>query len=362
MHAVKRRGFTLIELLVVIAIIAVLIGLLLPAVQSAREAARRIQCTNNMKQLELAVHNYVDSNGAAPPTGGYYRPANNVWQRHSMKTRILPFLEQNNAMNAINFDVSPVKPSTAPGYPIGRIINGTAGAIQITSYLCPSDPNPGNSGLNSAAGSPISFPVGVSNYPNNVGTNRAYTGGMPNGPAYYLGGSAHSSMTTDFPADVGSVATLASISDGLSNTAIWSEMIKGTNGARRAGLNLMYYQAVGLGVAGSTDEMDHQICQRTNSVNPWDFKGEYWMSGDVGRGGGYHHISPPNSKSCKANGSFSDGWNAGWSIAASSFHPGGVNVAFMDGSVKFVKSTINRDTWRAIGTKAGGEVVSADAL
>ncbi len=87
------------------------------------------------------------------------------------------------------------------------------------------------------------------------------------------------------------------------------------------------------------------------------------MSGDVGRGGGYHHISPPNSKSCKGTDrSFADGWNAGWSIAASSFHPGGVNVAFMDGSVKFVKSTINRDTWRAIGTKAGGEIVSADAL
>jgi prepilin-type processing-associated H-X9-DG protein len=86
------------------------------------------------------------------------------------------------------------------------------------------------------------------------------------------------------------------------------------------------------------------------------------MSGDVGRGGGYHHISPPNSKSCKADGSFSDAWNSGWSIAASSFHPGGVNVAFMDGSVKFIRSTINRDAWRAIGTKAGGEIVSADAL
>ncbi|AGA27150.1 DUF1559 domain-containing protein [Singulisphaera acidiphila] len=358
----KRRGFTLIELLVVIAIIAVLIALLLPAVQAAREAARRSQCTNNLKQLGLAVHNYIDTNGAAPPSGGYYTTANLVWQRHSMKTRVLASLEQNNVLNAINFSVSPVKPSTGAGYPYGRVANGTAGGMQISSYLCPSDPNPGNTGLNAASGSPMSFPIGVSNYANNVGTNRAYNGGALTGPAYYLGGDAHASTTSDFPANLGTVATLASISDGLSNTAMWSEVTKGSNGAYRPGLNLLYYQAVGLGAVGSSNENDHQICQRTNSANPWDYKGEYWMSGDVARGGGYHHISPPNSKSCKADSSFSDAWNAGWSISASSFHSGGANVAFMDGSVKFIKSTISRETWRAIGTKSGGEIISADAL
>nr|WP_303652692.1 DUF1559 domain-containing protein [Paludisphaera mucosa] len=332
----------------------------MPAVQSAREAARKIQCTNNLKQLGLAIHNYIQANGAVPPTGGYYTAANLVWQRHSMKTRILPYMEQTAAMNAINFDVSPVKPSTGAGYAVGRLINGTAGAIQISSFLCPSDANAGNTGLNQASGSPISFPIGLSNYPNNVGTNRAYTGGRINGPAYYVGGSAHSAATSDSPADVGSAATIASITDGLSNTVIFSEWVKGSDGARRAGLNLMYYQAAGIGTSGS-NEADYQICLRTNSANPWDYKGEYWMSGDVGRGGGYHHISPPNSKSCKADGSFSDGWNSGWLISASSFHPGGVNTAFCDGSVRFIKNSIDRETWRALGTMAGGEIVSSDA-
>ena len=356
----RRRGFTLIELLVVIAIIAVLIALLLPAVQSAREAARRAQCTNNLKQIGLAIHNYVESNGSVPPTGGYYTAANNVWQRHSMKTRILPFMEQNAAMNAINFDVSPVKPSTSAGYPVGRLINGTAGAIQINSFLCPSDPNPGNTGLNQASGSTMSFAVGVSNYPNNVGTNRAYTGGRINGPAYYIGGSAHSAATSDSPADVGAPATIASITDGLSNTVIFSEWVKGSSGGNQPGLNLLWYEAAGIGTSGS-NEADYQICLKTVSVNPWDYKGEYWMSGDVGRGGGYHHIAPPNSKSCKADRSFSDGWNSGWLISASSFHSGGVNAAFCDGSVKFIKNSINRETWRALGTMNGGEVISSDA-
>ncbi len=361
----RRRGFTLIELLVVIAIIAVLIALLLPAVQSAREAARRTQCTNNLKQIGLAIHNYIDTNQAVPPTGGYYTATNLVWQRHSMKTRILPYMEQTNAMNAINFDVSPAKPSTGAGYPYGRVANGTAGGLQLAVFLCPSDPNPGNTGLNQASGSPISFPVGVSNYPNNLGTGRTYNGGRPTGPAYYLGGSALVNTTqsaTNVPGDVGAVVTLSSISDGTSNTVIFSEWVKGSNGRFAPGFNLLYYQAVGLGAPGSSDENDHQICQRTNVANSyWDYKGEYWMSGDVGRGGGYHHISPPNTKSCKNNTSFSEAWDIGWSLTASSYHPGGVNTAFCDGSVRFIKNTIDRFTWRALGTVAGGEVLSADS-
>src|SRR3954453_21491630 len=107
MNVRARRGFTLIELLVVIAIIAVLIALLLPAVQSAREAARRSQCVNNLKQLSLAVMNYESSNGCIPPSGGWYgnvaKVPNNVGQFYSMKARVLPFLEQNAVYNAINF-------------------------------------------------------------------------------------------------------------------------------------------------------------------------------------------------------------------------------------------------------------------
>src|SRR3954454_14838544 len=203
----KRPGFTLIELLVVIAIIAVLIALLLPAVQSAREAARRSQCVNNLKQLSLAVMNYESSNGCIPPSGGWYgnvgKVHNNVGQFYSMKARILPYLEQNAVYNAINFAVAPASSHTNsrfPGYWIaGRTINVTIAAVTITSFLCHSDPNPGNSG-NLATIPGRVFTIGCTNYPNNLGTERRYNGNVPTGPAWFLGGHSQ----------IGRIVTLAS--------------------------------------------------------------------------------------------------------------------------------------------------------
>jgi prepilin-type N-terminal cleavage/methylation domain-containing protein/prepilin-type processing-associated H-X9-DG protein len=340
----KRRGFTLIELLVVIAIIGVLIALLLPAVQAAREAARRSQCVNNLKQIGLAIHNYESTNGCLPPTGSTVNP-----QKYGMKPRLLPYMEQTAAYNAINWNVTPVSPNTSATYPgdwtDGKNMNATVGTMKINTFLCPSDANPGNTGTFTGING-YNFPIGTSNYANNLGTERRYNGGKFTGPAWELGGAS----------DVGILVNLASITDGTHGTAIFSEFVKGNSGANKPGLNAVWYNSgtsTVLGTAGS-DQAEAALCQASTTIN-WDYKGEYWMCHDTGRGGGYSHINPPNSKSCGYGGA-PDG-----EIAPSSNHSGGVNMLMLDGSVRFIKNSIALNIYYAIGTRAGGESVSEDS-
>src|SRR4051794_21699383 len=222
----RPRGFTLIELLVVIAIIAVLIALLLPAVQSAREAARRAQCVNNLKQLGLAMHNYISVMDALPPSGSSHHigaaapngmPVSNAF---GMKVRILPFLEQQQVYNAVNFNLDPewtggIGANWEPA-------NVTAKAMRINSFLCPSDLRKGNRGDRGSTGQNVSQ---VTNYANNIGGNRMYNGGVPDGPAYYAGSAPKSGIYGE--ETTRTTITLASVIDGTSNTAIWSEFVKG---------------------------------------------------------------------------------------------------------------------------------------
>jgi prepilin-type N-terminal cleavage/methylation domain-containing protein len=202
----QRRGFTLIELLVVIAIIAVLIALLLPAVQTARVAARRIQCTNNLKQLGLALMNYADVNGALPPTAILAKPSNLLTPDFSMKARILPFIEQNASYAALNFSAWY---DSAPNF--------TVRGMLITAFNCPSDGN--NPSMALTIGTVI-FTPGYTSYPNNIGTYASESGSAPgtvDGPAQYAGATAPMS----------SVIRLASITDGTSNIVIFSEYVRG---------------------------------------------------------------------------------------------------------------------------------------
>ena len=192
------RAFTLIELLVVIAIIAVLIALLLPAVQSAREAARRAQCTNNMKQIGLAVNNYESTNGAIPPSATFAgsNPGLQNYQDQGVLCRVLPYLEQNSDYNSINFTygVRGVWPGTNgwsdPGGDDnwsgdwGRS-NKTANTTYVSAFLCPSDPNNGGNGTVLINGQ--NKLVCTTDYYWNVGTSRFFNGGIVNGPSYSPG-------------------------------------------------------------------------------------------------------------------------------------------------------------------------------
>ncbi|MDG3004452.1 DUF1559 family PulG-like putative transporter [Paludisphaera mucosa] len=338
----KRRAFTLIELLVVIAIIAVLIALLLPAVQSAREAARRSQCVNNLKQLGLAVENYEGSNGALPPTGLSPWPGSDVLDAHfSMKLRILPFMEQQALFNACNIVLSSYVDT-------GRTENWTVGHTRVAGLVCPSDQNDGWDDQVAAS------------YANNLGRNRYYNDWASDGPSWWLGSDG----------GLNKIVTLAKIVDGTSTTAIFSEVLKGTGRGIGSGSRdgrHMLYQAPNLGIRDFAGDVDanfklFQACRNQGTVRAWDYKGERWIQGDAARGGGYHHIATPNQKSCALDGNWGPNRNADSIIAPSSNHNGGVNMLFLDGSVKFIKDSINYQTWAALGTREGGEVISGDSL
>jgi prepilin-type N-terminal cleavage/methylation domain-containing protein/prepilin-type processing-associated H-X9-DG protein len=323
----NRRGFTLIELLVVIAIIAVLIALLLPAVQSAREAARRIQCTNNLKQIALALHNYHDRNNcfaaASIADPGY---SGTWWTWAAM---ILPSMEEAPIYNTINFVLGNGLPA-----------NTTAVRTIIASYLCPDDDSQhvfteryqfsatgGAAGLRETA-APINY---VGNFGDNkVGSFFDANSGEVGGPAWGCGntfrgmfGDCSNGAVTSIQADV----------DGTSNT-----LLVGENSPNQ---NVTLAWAGGNGIYASTVL---PLNWRTNLKD-----GQVDTNGDVCNLAAYY---TPNNVHCYINWSYMMGFK--------SYHPGGANFGFVDGSVRFLKQTIYTKTYEALSTRAGGEVISSD--
>ncbi|AGA28907.1 DUF1559 family PulG-like putative transporter [Singulisphaera acidiphila] len=338
-----RRAFTLIEVLVVIAIIGLLIALLLPAVQAAREAARRAQCANHLKQLGLAVHSYCDINDALPPAAS----TGPEWSNNfSMKVRILPFLEQGALFDSLNMSFFQ---ESAP--------NATCLTTMVSTFLCPSDGNVPCGTYPVSGLAPRQ--VGYTSYPNNLGTTPTNNGGQYDGPAYFMGAAGIPSVARLAP-----IVTLASITDGTANTALWSEMVRGKNGTTIEGPNQVYRMAMSPPATNAYVPLVIYLnaCRNATTLAGFDSKGQVWGSDFAAQGGGYSHIMTPNLKACLFQSQSLPVEYSALCVGASSFHPGGVNVGFLDGSVRFVKDSVNPQTWWGIATKAGGEVIDAGSL
>jgi prepilin-type N-terminal cleavage/methylation domain-containing protein/prepilin-type processing-associated H-X9-DG protein len=332
----RRQAFTLIELLVVIAIIAVLIALLLPAVQAAREAARRMQCTNNLKQLGLALQNYHSSWNSFPvgflyAYQGVLSISSPLQYRWSVLAQMSPQLEGTNLFNALNFNFPIAHMPTGGPTPFWPYFpaNTTVMATTVSLFLCPSDGAP-----------PPTEATGPTNYAFCSG-NGANGGDATNSNGVFVLGPAKS---------------IASVTDGSSQTVAASEQLLGIAGpysqTTSTPVPVPWARAMARVVAGPLTDPACALAGDGWLLN----KGSSWWDGNY-QNALYNHYLPPNATRPDCIVYHNPGWKA-----ARSLHPGGVNVLYCDGHVVFAKDSINLSIWQAVSTRAGGEVVSADAL
>jgi prepilin-type N-terminal cleavage/methylation domain-containing protein/prepilin-type processing-associated H-X9-DG protein len=358
-----RRGFTLIELLVVIAIIAVLIALLLPAVQAAREAARRIQCTNNLKQLGLAIANYESANGSIP-LGDVFNTSTmpctspgfgNNCQNTPWFVLALPFIEQATLYNSFNAAIG----TEGPGY-YGISCNSTVFTTRINSQQCPSDNNQlfAISSLAALGVPSATWSATKGNYAVNWGnTDDGQWTSSGSFPSYYRASPFGVNQALTGPQTV----KYASVTDGLSNTHFISELLQGTNDDLR-GTIWVDDACAGAYMTRFTPNGNQDILQVTgvwagNGINNVDnVPGGNPGAGTSPAGAGQLCDTQPVQQLACANST-----EGGAYCGARSRHPGGVNSLFGDGSVHFLKNSINPTTWVALGTINGGEVLSSDS-
>ena len=328
----QRRAFTLVELLVVIAIIGILVGLLLPAVQSAREAARRMSCSNNLKQMGLALHNYHDTYRRLPPSG-FYSPivTSDSW---SVQARILPQLEQANLQRLIDWRLS-------------YSLQGNVSKTRVPTYLCPSEindrPRPSPKPHDPDFGYyPLSYAGNVGEwFVHNPNTNRGGSGVfIPNGRL-----------------------NMGSILDGTSNTLLFSEVKAYTPYLRDGGSPPRPNEPT---PAAPADVVSFGGNFKTNSGHT------EWVDSRVHQSGFTTVFSPNTKVIYEAGGqSYDVDFNSsreGKSLAnltyaavtSRSYHSGGVNSGLGDGSVRFLSSNIDLVVWRALGSRDGGEALSLE--
>jgi prepilin-type N-terminal cleavage/methylation domain-containing protein/prepilin-type processing-associated H-X9-DG protein len=373
------RAFTLIELLVVIAIIAVLIALLLPAVQAAREAARRAQCVNNLKQLGVALHNYHAAANTFPPGGcisavGQGNFGNgNLWGAWSAQTMLLPYLEQQQIFSALNFSVETWNNGA------GTAMNVTGIAARLNTFLCPSSPLPPSSATLATVNG-VTYALPGNCYFFSTGSSVMWRGdagakdtsgqpAIPNG-VFNVGGSGYGLRDiTDGSSNTVAAGewrigdfndTLNSIQDFVGNQSYsdWQATSRdllsqfGNMPAGGPGVQTALNQCA-LSWNGRTGNFG------TNGQRSWN--GRAWMIGLYAYTLG-NMVVPPNSPYpyCEFWSTNSD-WDAGGFIGLTSFHSGGANAMMADGSVRFIKSSVAWPSLWALGSRAQGEVLSADS-
>jgi prepilin-type N-terminal cleavage/methylation domain-containing protein/prepilin-type processing-associated H-X9-DG protein len=320
-----NRGFTLVELLVVIAIIGILVGLLLPAVQNAREAARRMQCSNNMHQLALAVANYESAHKRFPPGNLVGETFSGI----SMHARLLPFIEQGAHYRLVDFKV-----------PYNHPNNREALLSRIGTFRCPSDPVEG-----------LPFNVGGSNnYYGCQGTTILF-GAVPNNASDVNYNQPRPNGVFFRDSDIGP----RDILDGLSNTVAFGEKLTGDGSNAMSSPRTDTFRP---GVFPDNADQAHQQCEAmdvtdiskqgiSNVGAPW-----LWAYHSTTL---YQQVAPPNKRSCM----FPPGRIM---TTLNSNHASGVQVAMCDGSVQFISDNVDMTIWRALGTRAGSETVPGDIL
>ena len=374
----SRRGFTLIELLVVIAIIAVLIALLLPAVQAAREAARRAQCVNNLKQLGLALQNYHSSFDNFPlgamqvrdGTGALRGTDWGLWSSHAM---LLPYIEQSSVYNACNFAI----PNQGNAGFDTTSTQVTAITTVINGFLCPSSPPVNSPGFPSESPAALQKNAPGNNYFASVGASlNQYSGPYVSGQE--MGGAASPNGMFEV---YGRALRMQDVLDGSSNTIAFGEWRTGDFDATKLSIQDVIdvggtfppgsgrYQAnQNMPGGGPGLNLWLQMCAQkapstignANTNRSWI--GQQWCTGMFGRTLGNTVVAPnspyPNCATVIWGGDF-DGSNGNFGM--SSYHSGGANVAMVDGSVHFLKSTTAQAVVWALGSRAQGEIISADA-
>ena len=357
-------GFTMIEVLVVNAIIGLLIALLLPAVPSAREGARRLQCANNLKQIALAAHIYHDSHGVFPTgdLGG--------WSGWSAQTRLLPYLDQSPLFNAVNFAFGNRIPYGSPwGDPARTEVNTTATLARIASFLCPSSIAPtGN----------LRFPPTDGPRPGNC-----YFASL--GPSLHFAGNLRYARPTGMFMSNGPPLGLRDAIDGSADTILFGEWLVGDCDPNR----LSRQDVIAMGDLGPNGEVNNWDAATMNmplgdangAFRRWlatippaagasvgnpalnkSWLGEMWAAGTCGLGMG-NTLLPPNSPYPNAQilGRGAEDFDTPGVYGLSCNHPGGANVALVDGSVRLLKSSTTVTVVWALGSRSQGEIVSADS-
>jgi prepilin-type N-terminal cleavage/methylation domain-containing protein/prepilin-type processing-associated H-X9-DG protein len=328
----RHSGFTLVELLVVIAIIGILIALLLPAVQAAREAARRTQCKNQLHQIGIACHNYHDSFKTFPAgihVNRLLSPINGAVSNASALVQIMPYFEEQAGFELFNLDFGVQNAANDPN----------ATTKTYGKFLCPSDPS-------------VSHTVnyGRNNYMASAGSNAFYANTVSTTDA----GPFHKDATDAGPAEKHNRVRMSDILDGTVNTGMFSECKRGLNGtganpvATRINVNLIAWSP-------PADDVTPPAGCLTPAASTINYAGLQFFRGGLLNTAWYTHTMTPNSKKyydCMVTAALNRGHRA-----PRSYHPGGVNAAFCDASVKFISDGISEVVWRRLGTRAGGEAV-----